>query len=255
MMRLQRARPWVWPWVWYLSASLALAGAVAGREAMSDTDASKVFTDHRVAGLVAAAAAGDANRAQALIAAGADPNAEGDRGVTPLEWALLHKDLRGMDVLLRAGADPGRPGVGGATALHLAAMAEDPAYLKALLDHGADPNAPHGVTQAPPLDAALMNPRSDAFELLLAHHADPNRADRMGNTPLHVAAKVHKTPCVLRLLEAGADPSRRNQQGASFQTYFNILPAGGLNPTARAEHEQVHRWLREHGVAVEQGVQ
>jgi ankyrin repeat protein len=222
---------------------------------MSDTDASKVFTDQRVVSLVDAAAAGDANRAHALIAAGADPNAEGDRGVTPLEWALLHQDLRGMEVLLRAGADPTRPGVGGATALHLAAMAEDPAYLKLLLDRGADPNAPHGVTQAPPLDAALMNPRNEAFELLLAHHADPNRADRMGNTPLHVAAKVHKTHCVLRLLGAGADAGRRNQQGASFQTYFNILPAGGLNPTARAEHEQVHRWLREHGVAVEQGVQ
>jgi ankyrin repeat protein len=240
---------------WCLLAGLALAGAVAETRAMSDTDASKVFTDTRVLALVDAAAQGDEARVRALSQQGADLNAQGERGVTPLEWALLHKDRRAMETLLRAGADPARPGVGGATVLHLAAMANDSSYLRLLLDHGADPNAPHGVTQAPPLDAALMNPGEDAFDLLLAHHADPNRADRLGNTPLHVAAKVHRTHCVLRLLEAGADATRRNQQGATFQTYFNILPAGGLNATARAQHEQVHQWLRLHNVAVEQGVQ
>ena len=222
---------------------------------MSDMDASKVFADPRVAALADAAASGDAARVRKLVQDGTDPNARGDRDVTPLEWALLRKDLRGMQALLDAGADPLRPGTGGATALHMAAMADDTAYLRLLLDRGADPNAPHGITQAPPLSAALMNPKDDAFDLLLAHRADPNRADRLGNTPLHVAAKTHKTRDVLRLLEAGADPTRRNQQGATFQTYFNILPAGGLNATARAEHEAVHQWLRQHGVAVEQGVQ
>lgn len=250
MMQIHRPRL-----AWCLLASLALAGPVAGREAMSDTDASKVFADARVAALVDAAARGDEEGVRNLSKQGADLNAEGERGVTPLEWALLHKDRRAMETLLRAGADPARPGVGGATVLHLAAMANDSSYLRLLLDHGADPNAPHGVTQAPPLDAALMNPGEDAFDLLLAHHADPNRADRLGNTPLHVAAKVHRTHCVLRLLEAGADATKRNQQGATFQTYFNILPAGGLNAAARAQHEQVHQWLRQHGVAVEQGVQ
>jgi len=240
---------------WCLLAGLALAGAVAETQAMSDTDASKVFADARVAAVVDAAARGDEAGVRSLRQQGVDINAQGERGVTPLEWALLHKDRRAMETLLRAGADPSRPGVGGATVLHLAAMANDPSYLRLLLDHGADPNAPHGVTQAPPLDAALMNPGDDAFDLLLAHHADPNRADRLGNTPLHVAAKVHRTHCVLRLLEAGADATRSNQQGATFQTYFNILPAGGLNANARAQHEQVHQWLRQHGVAVEQGVQ
>ena len=240
---------------WCLLAGLALAGAVAETQAMSDTDASKVFGDARVVAAVEAATRGDAARVRALRLEGADLDAQGERGVTPLEWALLHKDRRAMETLLSAGADPSRPGVGGATVLHLAAMASDAGYLRLLLERGADPNAPHGVTQAPPLDAALMNPGDDAFDLLLAHHADPNRADRLGNTPLHIAAKVHRTHCVLRLLEAGADATRRNQQGATFQTYFNILPAGGLNATARAQHEQVHQWLRLHGIAVEQGVQ
>ncbi|WP_426702934.1 ankyrin repeat domain-containing protein [Rhodanobacter sp. Col0626] len=220
---------------------------------MNSTKADQVFADARVAQLATAVGEGDAEGIHALVAAGVDPNAQGDRGVTLPEWALLQQSPKGLTALLDNGADASRPGMGGATVMHMAAMANDPTYLKILLDHGASPDTPHGVTQAPPLDAALMNPDDDAFQLLMAHHADPNRADRLGNTPLHMAAKVHKTRCVLALLEAGADPGRRNQQGATFQTYFNITPAGGLNATARAGHEQVHQWLRQHGVAVESG--
>src|SRR5690349_12619271 len=84
-----------------------------------------------------------------------------------------------MTTLLNARANPSQPGLGGDTVLHMAAKANDASYLELLLDHGADPNAPHGVTQAPLIDAALMNPQNDAFELLLAHHADLNRPDRM----------------------------------------------------------------------------
>jgi uncharacterized protein len=238
-----------------LLAGIVLAGSVLGRSSLNSARADQVFTDARVAQLAVAAADGDAQKVHALVASGVDPNAQGDRQTTLLEWTLLQQNAKGLAALLDNGADAARPGIGGATVLHMAAMANDPVYLKTLLDHGASADTPHGITQAPPLDAALMNPRDDAFQLLMAHHADPNRADRLGNTPLHVAAKVHKTRCVLQLLQAGADPQRRNQQGVTFQTYFNITPAGGLNAVARAEHEQVAQWLRQHGVAVEHGVQ
>jgi hypothetical protein len=238
-----------------LLACTLLAATASGRARLNSTKADQVFTDTRVAQLANAVSEGDSAKIHALVTAGVDPNAQGDRDVTLLEWALLQQSPKGLAALLDNGADAARPGIGGATVMHMAAMANDPSYLKILLDHGASPDAPHGVTGAPPLDAALMNPDDDAFRLLMAHHADPNRADRLGNTPLHVAAKVHKTQCVIALLEAGADPSRRNQQGATFQTYFNITPAGGLNARARAEHEQVHEWLRQHGVTVEGGGQ
>lgn len=221
---------------------------------MSNADASNVFSDAKTIALANAALAGDSARVHTLVAEGANPNAQGKDDVTLLEWTMLRQSKPGMTALLDAGANPSLPGLGGDTVLHMAAKASDPGYLKLLLDHGADPNAPHGVTQAPPIDAALMSPRNDTFELLLAHHADPNRPDRMGDTPLHVAAQVHKPQCVLQLLKAGADPSLRNKHGNTFQTYFNIVPVGGLNPTAKAEHDAVHQWLREHRVAVEEGV-
>lgn len=235
---------------WLLIAGM-FAGHASGTALMDHAHADKVFADARVAALATAAGAGDTARVHALVAEGADPNAHGEHGVTPLEWALLQQNPDGLGALLDAGARPEQPGIGGATVLHMAAMANDPTYLRILLDHGADPNAPHGVTGASPLAAALMNARGDAFDLLLAHHADPDRADRLGNTPLHVAAQVHKSAAVLRLLEAGANPALRNRHGDTFQAYFNVLPAGGLNPAAKAQHEQVKQWLRDHGVAVE----
>lgn len=216
---------------------------------MSNADATNVFTDTKTIALANAALTGDNARIQALVAEGANPNAQGKDDVTLLEWALLRQSKPAMTALLDAGANPSLPGLGGDTVLHMAAEADDPGYLKLLLDHGADPDAPHGLTKAPPIDAALMNPNTAAFHLLLAHHADPNRTDRLGDTPLHVAAQVHKPQCVLALLKAGADPNLRNKRGATFQAYFNVLPAGGLNPTAKAEHEAVHQWLREHQVA------
>lgn len=221
---------------------------------MSNTNTDNVFSGTKTIALANAALGGDVTRVRAEVAAGANPNAQGKDNVTLLEWALLQQNKPAMTALLAAGANPSEPGLGGDTVLHMAAKANDASYLKLLLDHGADPNAPHGVTHAPPIDAALMNPQTDAFELLLAQHADPNRADRMGDTPLHVAAQVHKPQCVLELLKAGADPSLRNKRGDTFQTYFNILPAGGLNATAQAQHEAVHQWLREHHVAVLESV-
>ena len=220
---------------------------------MSNADADNVFSEARTIALANETLSGDGARVRAMVAEGANPNAQGKDGVTLLEWALLRQSKPAMKALLDAGANASQPGLGGDTVLHLAAKANDPSYLRLLLDHGADPNAPNGTTQAPPIDAALMNPQVDVFDLLLAHHADPNRADRMGDTPLHIAAQVHKPQCVLALLKAGADPSLRNKRGHTFQTYFNVLPAGGLNAAAQAQHEVVHQWLREHHVAVEEG--
>ena len=62
---------------WCLLASVALAGHVAGREAMSDTDASKVFADARIAAAIDAAARGDEQRVRSLIREGADLKTHG----------------------------------------------------------------------------------------------------------------------------------------------------------------------------------
>ncbi|MGH8080413.1 MAG: ankyrin repeat domain-containing protein, partial [Lysobacter sp.] len=152
--------------------------------------ASEVFTDVRSAELAEAAAAGDAARVRELVAAGANPNEAGAKGVTPLQWALYRHSVPGMQALLAAGADPAVGAQDGMTAVHLAAMADDPRYLRALLEHGVSPDTPNTVTQATPLMSALMGERAENFAALLKAGAKPNLADRMGNTALHQAAKI-----------------------------------------------------------------
>jgi len=217
-------------------------------------DTSKAFPDDaRTAELAAAATRGDAARVRALVRDGADANAHGDRGVTPLQVALLAQNIDGMRALLDAGADPNLSGLGGATTVHMAAIADDPKYLRLLLDHGGDANARHGETQAGPL-AGAAGPRTDAqFRMLLDAGADPNLADRTGNTPLHAAAKINAGAHVLLLLEKGARPNARNAQDATFQTYYFKTPASVLNDAARAQRQAVTAWLQAHGIPVEAG--
>ena len=235
------------------SLGVLLPGVSACGGSNNSAAAQNVFSDPKTVGLANAALTGDAASVRQLVSKGASLSATGKDDVTLLEWALLQQSKPALTALLAAGANPSQPGTGGKTVLHLAAEANDPSYLQLLLQHGADPNAPNGVTQAPPIDAALMNMSDTPFNLLLQYHADPNRADRMGDTPLHVAAEVHKTECILKLLAVGADPTLRNKAGKTFQTYFNILPAGGLSAQGQKLHDQVDAWLRAHNVPIEQG--
>lgn len=238
-------------------SALVLAGTMGTTcsrevEAMSEVEVQRVFADPGVAELADAVADGDAARI-ANLAPRTDLAAHGDKNVTLLQWALLNRSLSGMEALLKAGADPRQPGTDGDTVVHLAAMAEDPAYLRVLLAHGADPNAPNGVTAAVPLRSAMLGGRDAQFQALLAAGADPDRADRMGNTPLHVAGQVNDHKHALELLRAGANPAALNTQGVTFQRYLFMLPAAGLTKPAREQREAIETWLREHHVPVEGG--
>ncbi|NZA26166.1 ankyrin repeat domain-containing protein [Luteimonas sp. SJ-92] len=214
-------------------------------------DANEVFADPRAAELAAAVAAGDAAAVRALAQAGAPLDAQGDKQVTLLQWALLNKSPRGMEALLDAGADPAQPGIDGDTVIHLAAMANDAQYLELLLARGADPGARNAVTQATPLASALRGKREAQLQALLDAGADPNAADRGGNTPLHQAAKYNDPVNALKLLEAGADPNARNVQDVTFQRFLFTTREDVLSGEAKRGRERIRDWLRAHDVAIE----
>jgi hypothetical protein len=210
----------------------------------------QIFPDPAVARLAEAAARGDRRRV-AELAPGVNLAAQGDDGVTLLQWALLNKSADGMEALLDAGANPNQVGLDGDTVVHLAAMADDSRYLTILLARGADPNVPHGETRATPLRDALIGEREPQFRALLAAGADPNRADRMGNTPLHVAGQINEPARALDLLNAGADPAARNLQNATFQRYLFMTRVSLLNAETRRDREAVQAWLTARGIEVE----
>ena len=237
-------------WTW---CRLLLVAAVVSCElGRTPVDVKRVFPDSLDAALAQAIAESDRARIEQLIKAGADPNARGDQGITMLHWALLNKSKVGLDALMAAKADPTAPDSSGATVIHLAALANDPVYLDVLLSHRADPNARNAVTGATPLVPALMGNRHVQFAKLLAAGAQPNLADRMGDTPLHEAAKINAFERVIDLLEAGADPLARNTRGATFQKYLYQTPVSIMSENGKRRRAAVVTWLRQHNIPVEE---
>ena len=238
----------------FLAVSILLTIAVLAGAVCSDsssTNATRVFADADVARLAAAAAAGDATQVNSLIKAGVDPNAVGDKGTSLLQWALLNQSKAGLEALIAAGADPAHTDEAGDTLMHYAAKANDASYLDILLAHRVDPNLRNAVTGVTPLMSALLGERHDQFRKLLAAGANPGLADRMGNTAVHVAAKINESQHVLEMLQAGADPASRNAQGATFQRYLNMTPIDVLSEEARREREGLQAWLKAHDVPLE----
>lgn len=213
-------------------------------------DARIVFTDPRVAELAEAVADGDILRIRDL-AAGVDLSTRGDKHVTLLQWALLNRSFAGMKALLDAGAEPTQSGMDSDTVVHMAAMANDATYLTELLARGVNPNVRNPESGAGPLRAALMGERDEQFRALLAAGADPDLADRLGNTPLHVAGQINEPERALDLLNAGADPMARNAQGVTFQRYLFMTRAALLNAETLRSREAVEAWLTTHQIPLE----
>jgi ankyrin repeat protein len=83
---------------------------------------------------------GGADAVRALLAAGADPDADAANPFTvrPLHSAVSVRDEEATRALLEAGADPNVRQQGGYTPLHAAAHNDDVALVELLLAHGAD---------------------------------------------------------------------------------------------------------------------
>jgi ankyrin repeat protein len=180
--------------------------------------------------------------ARRLCALGANPNAEYHWNWHPelprtALWASIcaveHLPL--AEVLLDAGANP----TDGVTS-HIAGGGGNIAALELLHRYGLKADGiPGGV---PPLVYMMQwsdNPAGPAW--LLEHGADANRAwGKDGEAPLHVAARRWDVAMVERLVEHGADVSRRRADGA---TPYALSELYG-NP-------EIGQWLLTHGATDE----
>ena len=108
-----------------------------------------------------------------------DVEARGNEEETPLMMAVIRGQFEIARALIARGAQVNKPGW---TPLHYAAS--------------------HGGDEAPAL-----------VRLLIRHHAYLDAASPNGTTPLMMAAYYGHESNVKILLEAGADPQLRNQQG------------------------------------------
>ena len=153
--------------------------------------------------LITAASYGDAEVARVLVEAGADLEARAadDSGGVPGGTALLHAAVFGMtdvvDVLVGAGAR--------VHGIEEAAAAGD---VTGWLDR-AEPDA-----RVRALVMAADHQRVDAIDALVAAGTPVDATDpAFGGHPLRTAAENGRPASVRRLLDHGADPALRDDQG------------------------------------------
>lgn len=111
--------------------------------------------------------------------------------------------------------------------LMLAALKGLAGFCQQLIDKGADVNKP-GWT---PLHYAATNGHLEIMTLLLDKYAYIDAASPNGTTPLMMAAHYGTPAAVKLLLEAGADPLLKNEQGLSaidFAQKANRSDSAGL---------------------------
>ena len=115
---------------------------------------------------------------------------------------------------LESGADVDAVGEGGATPLHVASRwTRDPPVIAILVQAGADVNARDSLGRTPLHTAAARNGDTATVVALVTAGADLHARDSDGNTPLHASWSNWNPEVVSTLLRMGADPMARNDEG------------------------------------------
>lgn len=184
----------------------------------------------------------------ALLKAGAEPDAPWDNGLT----MLMRADGPTMKLLLRHGADVHARDVNGQQAIH---FAQGAAEIDVLVAHGADVNSmavlPKGrrgsrdVARRPLQLALMMNSireNEPAIEALLRHGADPKLRDGAGRSVLAYCRKVGD---LKRFEKLGLDPKERLPDGGTL--LHNLVAMSGR---ATFKQDDFFKYLLAQGLGI-----
>ena len=152
-----------------------------------------------------AASDGNLEKVRVLIGeGGAEIDAPGENGETPLILAILEGHADVAELLIAHGADVMARNERGLTPLHAAAYSGSAEVARLLLDHGAALEDRANVSGATPLMLAAEENHVAVAELLIARGADLSIPDRDGFTPLTQAWAKKRTEMVRLLKRHGA---------------------------------------------------
>jgi ankyrin repeat protein len=152
--------------------------------------------------LIAAAVADDVDKAELLLVHGAPLEARNGEN-TALHTACSHGHIRSATVLVQHGADVNARGVHGNTPLTMARNNTDLVLL--LLRAGAAPDIA-GYQGWTALHICSLKNAHVAVAEQLAHGADPTMQTFGGNTPVRLALAKRHIETLRILLDAGAGP-------------------------------------------------
>ncbi|HZN55288.1 MAG TPA: ankyrin repeat domain-containing protein [Candidatus Polarisedimenticolaceae bacterium] len=163
---------------------------------------------------------------------------------TPLRRASGEGDLAAMTALLDGGADPDAPGAYGMTPLAAAARAGRVDALDLLVARGANPHKGCGVNGWTPLLHALHKNQMEAAIRLIDTAAQPSAEL---DDALFMASGYAEAQAVDALLAKGADPRKERGDGANALSSA-VAGAFDIDYTYRGcpDHTAVVRDLLQH---------
>lgn len=200
----------------------ALMIAAAGRPGLGQVW--RYWTDHGVK-------KGRGAIVRALAHAGADLEAKATDWSkdTALILAIEAKNLESAEALIAAGANPNKPVEIYESLVELAAAKEEDSVVLALLRAGADVTSPlprHCV-----VGTVANSCKPETLRAVIRAGAPVNSADLTGTTPLMSAAWKGKLENARILLKAGAQVNRRNKDGNStLDIALDEAPKSGVPP-------------------------
>lgn len=147
---------------------------------------------------------------QSLLARGFDANTPDPKGQHGLYLALTEPSLKAAQVLISwPKTDVNRLNAKGESPLMLAALKGQQDLAAQLIKRGADVNK----TGWTALHYAASSAQLAIISLLIEHSAYIDAESPNGTTPLMMAAMYGSPEAVKLLLQEGADPQQKNQQG------------------------------------------
>ncbi|MDH5228476.1 MAG: hypothetical protein OEZ58_10190 [Gammaproteobacteria bacterium] len=187
----------------FLLFGMSFMCSACGELKLGGLTAKQSFSKPLDSQLIYAAIDEDFAEVDRLVKAGANVNAVGSEGLSPLMWLIAAKAKKGLEKLLQLGANPNYKTDIEFSAMELAAQADDIDYLKILLRHGGDPNIT--CWNGMPLLQRIANGRNwKRIDFLLDNGADLNGVDNQGGTIAdHVVAVWGRYDKGLFYLEKG----------------------------------------------------
>ena len=172
---------------------------------------------------------------QSLLRHGADVNAPGLWGWTPLLFATDEGHLEVVRWLLEHGAEVNAEDEDNLTSLHLAARYGHHEIGQALLKHNANTTARNNNGRTP-LHLACGGGHIEIVRFLLNHGANPRARDIHLRTSLHHVSSKGNLDIARLLVEHGAEVDAEDKNGRT--SYQFALTKG---------HDEVVRFLLAHG--------
>ncbi len=209
-----------------------------------------VFTRDVDQALADAVEQGDLEGIDSAIAEGADINAVGERGYTPLFLAYYeYRNKASFKYLLELGADPHLTTDNGECVVNWVARDRDDSdWLRITLEHGGDPNVRwqredgFGALGSTPMWDAVLSNNTTNLDLMVAYGGEVNVVDDdvKADSPAIFASASRQPVMAQWLLEHGADWTIQNTEGVSVA---EAELAQRYDATEFSEDAAAHEWI------------